>query len=223
MFLADRLVPVMRSPLVVGVYVPTMLLSLAQGLLIAVLPLYAASFGVGYGLVGLATSATSIGTLLMDVPAGAALGRVGMRAAMIAGSGLVTFSTLALIWSTQFPGLVGLRFLAGIGAAAWAISRHAYVAEAIPAAQRGQALSTFGGINRLGLFGGPAIGGVLADAAGINATFALSAGLSGVALALSALLLKPLPATFAPTRAAHRWRLVWTGLRRNARDLTAAW
>jgi MFS family permease len=212
----------MRSPLVVGVYVPTMLLSLAQGLLIAVLPLYAASFGVGYGLVGLATSATAIGTLVTDVPAGAALGRVGMKRAMIAGSALVTVSTLALVWSQQFPSLVGLRFLAGIGAAAWAISRHAYVTEAIPVEQRGQALSTFGGINRLGLFGGPAIGGLLANAAGINATFAMSAALSGVALVLAALLLKPLPASSAPTRAAHRWRLVWTGLRRDARDLTAA-
>jgi MFS family permease len=221
-FLADRLVSVLRSPLVVGVYVPTMLLSLAQGLLIAVLPLYAASFGVGYGLVGLATSATAIGTLVTDVPAGAALGRVGMRTAMIAGSGLVTVSTLALVWSNQFPGLVGLRFLAGIGAAVWAISRHAYVTEAIPVEQRGQALSTFGGINRLGLFGGPALGGVLADAAGIDATFALSAALSGVALVLAGLLLKPLPARAAPMRAAHRWRLVWRGLRLNARDLTAA-
>ena len=222
LFLADRILPALRSPLAVSVYVPTLLLSLAQGLLIAVLPLYAASFGVGYGLVGLATSATAIGTLVTDVPAGAVLGRFGMRAAMIAGSGLVTVSTLALVWSEQFPGLVGLRFLAGIGAAVWALSRHAYIAEAIPVQQRGQALSTFGGINRLGIFGGPALGGVLADAAGIDATFALSAGLSGVALVLSALLLKPLPAAGAPTRAAHRWRLVWAGLRRNARDLSAA-
>lgn len=220
--LADRILPALRSPLAVSVYVPTLLLSLAQGLLIAVLPLYAASFGVGYGLVGLATSATAIGTLVTDVPAGAVLGRFGMRAAMIAGSALVTVSTLALVWSEQFPGLVALRFLAGIGAAMWAISRHAYIAEAIPVEQRGQALSTFGGINRLGIFGGPALGGVLADAAGIDATFALSAGLSGAALVLAALRLKPLPAPAAPLRASHRWRLVWRGLRRNARDLTAA-
>src|SRR3712207_7538351 len=63
--------------------------SFAEGLLIAVLPLYAASFGVGYGLVGFASSAAAIGTLLTDVPAGAVLARVGLRPAMIAGSGLV--------------------------------------------------------------------------------------------------------------------------------------
>ena len=113
------------------------------------LPLYAAGFGVGYGLVGFASSAAAIGTLLTDVPAGAVLGRVGLRPTMILGSGLVAMSTLGLVWSDQFPGLVLLRFLAGIGAALWALSRHAYIAEAIAPAQRGQALSVFGGINRL--------------------------------------------------------------------------
>ena len=101
-------------------------------------------------------------------------------------------STLGLVWSDQFPGLVLLRFLAGIGTALWALSRHAYIAEAIAPAQRGQALSMFGGINRLGIFGGPAIGGVLADQAGIHVTFGLSAALAGLALVMSAILLKPL-------------------------------
>ncbi|MGH2617395.1 MAG: MFS transporter, partial [Thermomicrobiales bacterium] len=202
-FLADRSVPIYRSPLVVAVYVPTMLLAFAQGLLIAILPLYAAGFGVGYGLVGLATSATAIGTLVTDVPAGAVLGRIGMRPAMIAGTSLITVSTLALVWSDQFPSLVALRFVAGIGTALWALSRHAYIAEAIPLAQRGQALSTFGGINRLGVFGGPALGGLLADVAGIHAAFGLSAGLAGVALVMSAVLLKPVARIASTLRASH--------------------
>ena len=201
---------------------PTLLLAFAEGLLIAILPLYAASFGVGYGLVGLASSAAAIGTLLTDVPAGAVLGRVGLRPTMILGSGLVALSTLGLVWSEQFPGLVLLRFLAGIGAALWALSRHAYIAEVIAPAQRGQALSMFGGINRLGIFGGPAIGGLLAQQAGIQVTFGFSATLAGLALVMSAILLKPLARAASSLRASHRWRLVGAGVRRNARDLSAA-
>jgi MFS family permease len=94
--------------------VPTLLLAFSEGLLIAILPLYAASFGVGYGLVGFASSAAAIGTLLTDVPAGAVIGRVGLRPTMIAGSGLVVMSTVGLVWSDQYPQLVLLRFLAGI-------------------------------------------------------------------------------------------------------------
>jgi MFS family permease len=202
--------------------VPTLLLAFAEGLLIAILPLYAASFGVGYGLVGLVSSAAAIGTLLTDVPAGAVLGRAGLRPTMIVGSGLVALSTFGLVWSDRFPQLVLLRVLAGIGAALWALSRHAYIAEVIAPAQRGQALSMFGGINRLGIFGGPAIGGVLADQAGIQVTFGLSATLAGLALAMSAILLKPLTRTASSLRASHRWRLVGTGVRHNARDLGAA-
>src|SRR3954452_518933 len=220
--MANRLAAAYRSPLVVAVYVPTLLLAFAEGLLIAILPLYAAGFGVGYGLVGFASSAAAIGTLLTDVPAGAVLGRVGLRRAMILGSTLVALSNLGLVWSDQFPGLVLLRFLAGIGTALWALSRHAYIAEAIAPAQRGQALSMFGGINRLGIFGGPAIGGLLADRAGIQVNFGFSAVLAGLALAMSAILLKPLTRAALSLRASHRWRLVGTGVRRNARDLSAA-
>ena len=118
-------------------------------------------------------------------------------------------STFGLVWSNQFPWLVLLRFLAGIGTALWALSRHAYIAEAIAPAQRGQALSTFGGINRLGIFGGPAIGGVLADLAGIQVTFGLSAVLAGLALVMSAILLKPLPGPHR--RCGHRTAGVWWG------------
>ena len=71
----------------------------------------------------------------------------------------------------------------------------------------------FGGINRLGIFGGPAIGGVLADQAGIHATFGLSAALAALALAMSAILLKPLTRAASSLRASHRWRLVGAGVR----------
>jgi MFS family permease len=220
--LADRTVPIFRSPLAISVYLPTMLLAFSAGLLVAILPLYAASFGVGYGLVGLATSATAIGTLVTDVPAGAFLGRVGLRPAMIAGSGLVAVCTLALVWSDQFPGLIVLRFLAGIGTALWALSRHAYIAESIPVAQRGQALSMFGGINRFGVFAGPAVGGFLTDLVGIHITFGVSAALAGMALVISAMFLKDVAAPAVRTRAASRWRLVGAGLRANAAEMSAA-
>lgn len=186
------------------------------------MPLYAATFGVGYGLVGLATSAMAIGTLVTDLPAGALLGRLGLRPALLIGAGLVTLSTLALVWSDQFPGLVLLRVVTGIGTALWTLSRHAYVAEAVPPAQRGKALSMFGGIHRIGIFGGPAVGGLLTDLVGIHATFGVSAALAGAALVLSALFLKESERPAGGTSALARWRLVGTGLRTNAAEMSAA-
>lgn len=206
----------------VSVYLPTLLLAFSAGLLVAILPLYAASFGVGYALVGFATSAAAIGTLVTDVPAGALLGRVGLRPAMIAGAGLVTASTLALVWSDQFPGLIVLRFLAGIGMSLWALSRHAYIAQAVPIAQRGKALSMFGGINRFGIFAGPAIGGFLTDMAGIHITFGFSAFLSGLALLMSVLFLRDVDPTKITAGAKARWQLVGRGMRAHAAEMSAA-
>jgi len=80
----------------------------------------------------------------------------------------------------------------------------------------------FGGINRIGVFAGPAIGGVLTDLVGINATFGVSALLGGAALLLSATLLKEVERPAVTTRASSRWRLVATGLRMNAREMSAA-
>jgi MFS family permease len=220
--LTDSAVPFYRSPLAVSVYLPTLLLAFSAGLLVAILPLYAASFGVGYALVGFATSAAAIGTLVTDVPAGALLGRVGLRPSMIAGSGMVAVCTLALIWSDQFPGLVALRFLAGIGTALWALSRHAYIAQAVPISQRGQALSMFGGINRLGIFAGPAVGGFLTDFAGIDITFAVSGLLAATALVMSLFFLRDIEPSRGDAGARARWQKVGHGMRTHAGEMSAA-
>lgn len=141
---------------------------------------------------------------------------------MIVGSGLVTVCTLALVWSDQFPGLVGLRFLSGIGTALWALSRHAYIARAAPISQRGKALSMFGGINRLGIFAGPAIGGFLTDFAGINVTFAVSGLLAGAAMVMSILFLRGMEPPTGKFGTKARWRLVGQGMRSHAAEMSAA-
>ena len=211
-----------RSPLLIAVYVPTALLAFSQGLLLATLPLFADGFGVSYELVSLAVGAAALGTLVTDLPAGALLERIGLRPAMIGGSALVAVGTLALALTQNFPELIAYRLAAGVGTALWGLSRHAYLLEMIPAGQRGRAISVFGGINRIGTFGGPVLGGVVAEAAGLRASFVLAAVLAGAALALSVALLRPAPRTAAPLARGVRWPMVGRLLRTNGRDLGAA-
>jgi len=208
-------------PTILAVYLPIALLAFSQGLLIATLPLYAQSFGVGYKAISIAVGAAAIGTLVMDVPAGASLGRFGLRPAMIGGSALVAVSTLALAIAGDFTWVVVLRVLAGIGTAIWGLSRHAYIAEAIPVGQRGKALSTFGGINRIGLFLGPVLGGVIADLVGLSWSFVVAAMLAGLALVISVVLLKPVPRVAGPPHR-ERWAVVRVAMHRNRHDLSAA-
>ncbi len=213
-----------RSRLVLLVYLPTALLAFGQGLLLAILPLHAARFGVSYTWVSLAVSAAALGTLITDVPAGALLGRIGLRRAMTIGAGTVAVTTFALGMPLGggFATLVALRLAAGIGTALWGLSRHAFIAEAVPPSERGRAISVFGGINRIGVFGGPAIGGLVAGAFGLRAPFLLSGLMAGAAFALAVVAIRPGPSAAAAMPAATRWRVVGQLLRTNGRDLTAA-
>ncbi len=213
---------VSRSGLVLAVYLPAALLGFGQGLLIATLPLYAADFGVSYGLISLAVAAAAIGTLVTDVPAGALLGRFGLRRTMILGCALVAVGTFGLAWGQVFGEVVFYRVLAGVGTALWGLSRHAYIAEAIPPASRGRAISVFGGINRIGVFAGPAVGGIVGTAFGLRASFALSGLLAIVALVLAILFVKPARSPVKALSHRARWLTVGRLVRANARDLGAA-
>jgi MFS family permease len=178
------------SPLLLSVYLPTLIVSFCNGLLLPVLPLYAKSFGVSYSLVGLVLAAEGLGTLVSDVPAGLLLRRIGRKPAMLLGVGCVALSALAMTWARTFPELVAYRLIAGVGDALWGISRHAYIADVTLVRERGRVISIFGGIGRLGTFIGPAVGGTLGAALGLRAPFFLFAALAALATLVAALFLR---------------------------------
>ncbi len=172
-----------RHPnLTLSVYLPTFILSLCKGLLIPVLPVYASSFGVSYSLIGLILAGEALGTLVADVPAAGLLRRLGGKWAMVLGISLVGLSVLALVWAGTVWEVLAWRFTAGVGGALWNLSRHAYLTEATKLAERGRAIALFGGTNRLGVFAGPALGGIMATAYGLTAPFVVFAALSVLAL-----------------------------------------
>ncbi len=161
------------------VYVPTFLLSFGQGLLVPTLPYFAKGFGVAESLIGFAVAAAAIGTLIADVPVGIVLGQLGRRRAMLVGITLVAVSTFLVALLHNYPVLVACRLVEGIGTALWGISRHAYITDVAPRAQRGKFIATFGGVNRLGIFAGPFIGGVIGERFGLTTSVLYRGGPHG--------------------------------------------
>ncbi|MDA1279485.1 MAG: MFS transporter [Chloroflexi bacterium] len=153
-------------------YAPSFLLSLGQGILIPVLPGFAKEeMAASVALVGLVIAARHIGTMAFDVPAGILVSRLGLRRTMTAG---VILFGIAAVWAGLSPNITSLltaRILAGISFALWSISRHSYIATAVPYDVRGRALSLFGGISRIATILGPLIGGLLAEFVGIRVPF----------------------------------------------------
>jgi MFS family permease len=207
-----------------AVYLPTILLALGQGALLATLPLYAAELGFGYTLISVISAAAAIGTLVTDVPAGALLHRIGLRRSMLIGAAMVVVGTLSLAFDMPAEAIVGVRVLAGIGTALWGLSRHAFIAGAVPIERRGSAIAMFGGINRIGIFGGPAIGGIVATAFGLQSSFILT-GVMAMFAFVAAFLFVPADGDIEVRRrggTATRWRIVRRTIREHAGDLGAA-
>ena len=153
--------------LLMQVYVPTALLSFGSGVLMPILPLYAKEAGGSFGLAGLIISAAWIGTMLSDLPSGLLLSRFGFRRSMIYGSLLFGLATVGLGLVHATLALIVLQLVGGVGTAFWGVSRHAFIATAVPPGTRGRAISIFGGINRLGTFTGPFVGGYVAQYFGL--------------------------------------------------------
>lgn len=215
----------MRNRVAIVVYLPTLLLAFGQGMLVTTMPLFASDFGVTDTLVGLAVSAAALGTLFMDVPAGALLQRLGLRRAMTFGSGLVALATSLIAFPfVDYDLTLLLRIAAGVGTALWGISRLAYITQTIPGERRGQVLSTFGGLQRLGTLGGPAIGGILTEVIGTRTTFLAAGLMAGLAWVVAVVLIPETPINVALTSlgTGHRWRIVREAIVTNRRDLSAA-
>lgn len=166
-----------------SVFIPNIVLAFAEGLLVPVLPLYLTAIGAPFWWIGLVLAAEAIGMLIFDLPAGALLRRVDRRLAMLAGLLLLGVAALLAAFARDVGMLFVLRLLAGVGGAVWGISRHAFLADTVPLAQRGRVIAAFGGSQRVGSLLGPVVGGALAVAYGFSAPFLLYALVAFVAVA----------------------------------------
>ena len=162
-----------HDPLVLPFYLPSLILSFSQGLLIPVLPLYAIDFHVSYGVVGLILAIQSVGMLLSDIPGGMLLQRMGQKTAMTLGLGCTAITTAALFWAKTVPEVLIYLLISGFGNALYGIARHAYVTDVVTSDNRGRTISLLGGLFRLGRFFGPMAGGFLAAAYGLRLPFLL--------------------------------------------------
>jgi MFS family permease len=171
-----------QNPLILPIYLPTFLLSLAGGILTPTLPLYLRDFGASYALVGLVLSAQAIGMLAFDLPSSLVLRRLGQRRAMSLGFTTLTVAILGLFWTHSPLQVFLFRLVSGFGFSILGVARHSYIAENAAVGVRGRAVALFGGINRIGRFSGPAIGGMIATATNLRVPFLYAGVLCGLAL-----------------------------------------
>jgi MFS family permease len=196
------------------IYLPAFLFAFSQSLLLPVLPLYAQSFDIPYSLVGLVLAGDALGMIAADLPAGMLMRRIGQKRAMSTGLVLTGLSTAGLFLAPTIAWVVALRAIAGVGVSLFAVSRHYFLTEMAPPASRGRIISLFGGLFRLGRTLGPVVGGGMAVAFGLRASFLLFAAICLVALLVVIFLLPNLEVArdsdveMVVSPFAHLWRML---------------
>lgn len=175
---------------VISFYLPQIIFSTCGGLLIPVLPLFAAELGAPYWLIGVVLALDPFGTMIGDVPAGLTLRRFPTKTVILLGTLGVLLATGLLFFADSILPVLFLRFSSGFFRALYGVAQHTYLAQQIPMVERGRAIALFGGAFRVGSFLGPAMGGAVGLAFGLRAVFVVFALLMLVSL-LGAFLFMP--------------------------------
>ncbi|GAB3414828.1 MFS transporter [Flindersiella endophytica] len=166
----------------IRVYVPATLYGFGQGAIAPIIALAARDLGASVSTAGLIVAFLGLGQLVADVPAGALAARIGERKAMLAAGGLIAVA-LVLCWFAPSVWALGLGIFAiGLAGSVWMLARQAYIAEAVAPELRARALSTLGGVHRIGQFAGPFVGAAVVGLLGVRGPFLLFIAAVGIAL-----------------------------------------
>lgn len=177
----------LKSPydrLLMPIYLPSLIVSASQTALLILLPIYIVELGMGAALAALIVGIRGIGLFVFDIPAGVLASRFGDRVVLLLGLALIIAGT-GLIALAQAPWLLALgAALSGAGFAAWMLGRQSYIADTCESHETGRAIAVMAGLQRVGIFIGPGLGGLLAAATSYSLTFAVGVVMTLAAVAL---------------------------------------
>ncbi|MCW4041480.1 MAG: MFS transporter [Candidatus Bathyarchaeota archaeon] len=171
----------------------SMAVMLGFGIVGPILPQYVLTFNVSYTLAGLVISAFPLARMLFNFPSGILADRIGRRRPLLLGISVVTLGALGCGLAQSIYELILFRFTYGAGTAMFVIVANVLIADIAPTNERGKYLSYYQGSFRFGSIFGPAIGGFIADFAGLRVPFFLLALLGAVSVGLTFLLIQEEP------------------------------
>ena len=162
-----------------GVRSITALAALAQtgfGMVLPVLPLYAKSFGVGYGAASVMISAWALARLGSDLVVGPLVDRFGERRVGAPALCLTAGCAVGAAVAPTFPVACVFWAAGGAGSAAMFASFYSYLLRSVSTGRMARTLAFFYGALNVGMIAGGPIGGALAHAFGLAAPLLAYAG-----------------------------------------------
>ena len=139
----------------VPVFAPSLLFGLGEGAILPAVPLAVRDLGGSVSMAALMVTLLGIGALASNLPASLITVRFGERRAIVGAS---IWCALGMLLCLAAPGIASFAagiLMVGMASAVFGLARLSYLAEAVPASLRARAMSTLGGVLRIGLFAGP--------------------------------------------------------------------
>ena len=181
----------------VTAFLPPALFSVGQGAIAPVVVISASQLGANPAMAALIVAIIGIGQLAADIPAGILAARFGDKSAMLFAAVLAAVALGAAMWGPNLFVFALAMFSLGAATAVWMLARQAYVAAVVPYRLRARAMSTLGGVYRIGLFAGPFIGSAAVHFVGLAGAYAVHLAFAVIAAAVL-LIAKDLPAPEHP-------------------------
>lgn len=164
------------------VWVATFGSLLTIGMLLPVLPVYAAGpLGVGNVGVGIAVAASSPTALLLQPIAGRLGDRRGRRPLLVVGCLVLAASVVLYVPASSLTAIVLLRLVGGVGEALLFVASATVVNDLAPASRRGEAVSLYSLAVWGGLAAGPVVGEVLLAEDNYDAVWVVAAVVAALA------------------------------------------
>ena len=168
---------------------PALLFSIGEGAILPVVALSARDLGASVAVAALIVTLIGLGSWFFNLPASLITLKFGERWAIVGAAAASAVALAAAAVSPLLPDgiwlLAAAMVVVGMAASVFSLARQKYLTEAVPVILRARALSTLGGVNRIGIFIGPFIGAAVMQFGGITAAYwagvvamAAAAGLS---------------------------------------------
>lgn len=163
-----------------GVYLPVIVVEIGLGGIVPFIPTLVTNLGGSLATAAVLVALLPIGRIVADVPAGALAVRIGDKRAMVLACALAAAATALAALAPTIPLIALGIFLAGCTDAVFGLARQSYLTAVVPTLRRARALSTLGGVARIGQFIGPFAAAVVVRDGDPRLAFWLAVGTSVV-------------------------------------------
>ena len=177
--------PFSLRSIAVPAFGPALLFNIGEGAVLPVVALSARELGASVAVAALIVTLIGLGSWFFNLPASLITLKFGERWSIVGAAAAGALALLAAGVSLMIPDGLWLLALAmgvvGMSASVFSLARQKYLTEAVPVEFRARALSTLGGVNRIGIFIGPFVGAAVMHFAGISGAYWV--GVAGMAAA----------------------------------------